>query len=343
MGKSVRSRAPLRLGLAGGGSDVSPYCDIYGGYVLNTTIDKYAYTTIHSREDKLVEFIATDLNLRGARNLEDDSYEGDQVPLHNLVFQHMFKIEPDKLKTGLTICTHTDAAPGSGLGSSSTLVVSILKAFVEYLNLPSDNYYIAELAHKIEREEYKIKGGKQDQYSAAFGGFNFIEFPSNGLSPIVNPLKIKNWIICELESSLVIYYTGLSRDSGKIISDQSETLLNNSKALQSMHYLKEEAVIMKNALLKGDIDALCESINRGWIHKKNTSNSISNPEINSLFNCAKNNHALAGKISGAGGGGYCWFIVLPENKMKLMRSLNNLGGTASACHFVSTGCEAWTL
>ena len=194
MGKSVRSRAPLRLGLAGGGSDVSPYCDIYGGYVLNSTIDKYAYTTIHSREDKVVEFIATDLNLRGLRNLKDGSYEGDEVPLHNLVFQHFFKLEPELLKNGLTIYTYTDAAPGSGLGSSSTLVVSILKAFIEYLNLPSDNYHIAELAHKIEREDYKVKGGKQDQFSAAFGGFNFIEFPSNSRSPIGNPFKIKNWI-----------------------------------------------------------------------------------------------------------------------------------------------------
>ena len=199
MAKSVRSRAPLRLGLAGGGSDISPYCDIYGGYVLNSTIDKYAYTTIHSRDDKKVEFVATDLDLRGVRNLEDESYEGDHCPLHELVFQHMFELEPDLLKNGLTILTYTDAAPGSGLGSSSTLVVSMLKAFIEYLDLPSDNYYIAELAHKIEREDYKIKGGKQDQYSAAFGGFNFIEFPSNGLSPIVNPLKIKNWIILLME------------------------------------------------------------------------------------------------------------------------------------------------
>ena len=123
----------------------------------------------------------------------------------------------------------------------------------------------------------------------------------------------------------------------------SETLLNDPRALQSMHYLKKEAVIMKNALLKGDIDALCESMKRGWLHKQNTSDSISNSKITSLFNCAKNNHALAGKISGAGGGGYCWFIVLPENKMKLMRSLNDLGGTASSCHFVNKGCEAWTL
>ncbi|MBO7411051.1 MAG: dehydrogenase, partial [Ottowia sp.] len=232
---------------------------------------------------------------------------------------------------------------GSGLGSSSTLVVAMIRAFSELLNLPLDDYAIARMAYQIERVDCGLRGGRQDQYSATFGGFNFMEFYA-GERAVINPLRIKNWIICELESSLVLYFTGVSRESARIIADQSNNMKSGAAdALEAMHGIKREALAMKECLLRGDFAGLVESMRQGWENKKRSAKTVSNPHIDAIYDAAIQAGALAGKVSGAGGGGFMWFFVPTERRMDVIRTLNGFGGQVSNCHFTKNGTQAWRI
>jgi len=340
----VRARAPLRLGLAGGGTDVSPYCDRYGGLTLNVTIDKYAYTVIEPRPQ------GTGVRLVAADNRT--AWEGDAKPplpldgqlnLHKGVYNRIVRDFNAGRPLPLVMTTHTDAPPGSGLGSSSTLVVSMIKAFVEWLNLPLGEYEIARLAYEIERIDVGLSGGRQDQYAATFGGFNFMEFHP-GERVVVNPLRIKNWIISELEASLLLYFGGVSRDSAKIIDEQADNVKRNEvEAIDAMHALKAEAIAMKEALLKGDFDGLVESLNAGWEAKKRMASSISNPAIEEAYALAKEAGMRAGKVSGAGGGGFMMLLVDPVRRMDVMRAMHETQGQVSTCHFTKYGTQGWKI
>ena len=224
----VRARAPLRLGLAGGGTDVSPYCDVHGGYILNATIDRYAYAVIKILDEPCVRFLATDQQREKRTAITEPFVLDGTLDLHTAVYSEMIRRYNDGKPIALELSTFCDAPVGSGLGSSSTLVVVMIRAFAELLNLPLDDYTIAHLAFKVEREDCGLQGGRQDQYSATFGGFNFMEFYANERT-VINPLRIKNWIICELEASLVLFYTGVSRESATIIADQSRNVHSGSK------------------------------------------------------------------------------------------------------------------
>jgi D-glycero-alpha-D-manno-heptose-7-phosphate kinase len=252
----IRSRAPLRLGFAGGGTDVSPYCDIYGGLVMNATIDMYAYANIALNGEKRVCFVAKDkqqsVEYPLAGRLELDGTLDIHKGVYNRIVRQFNQGEP----IALILTTFSDAPAGSGLGSSSTLVVAMVKAFVELLNLPLGEYDIAQLAYQIEREDVGLNGGKQDQYAATFGGFNFMEFNADN-RVIVNPLRIKNWIISELESSIVLFYTGVSRESAAIVDQQSNNVKgHDAVAIQALHEVKAEAATMKECLLRGNIPEL---------------------------------------------------------------------------------------
>jgi D-glycero-alpha-D-manno-heptose-7-phosphate kinase len=239
--------------------------------------------------------------------------------------------------------TYSDAPAGSGLGSSSTMVVAIIKAFVEWLNLPLGEYDIADLAYRIERVDAGLTGGKQDQYAATFGGFNFMEFFENE-KVIVNPLRLKRWIRNELEASLVLYYTGVSRESASIINEQIEhTKHGNNKNIESMHEMKRQAVLMKEALLKGDFKAFSQCLLDGWAAKRNVATSISNPFLDELYQFAIDNGAESAKISGAGGGGFMMIFCNPCNKVKLIRALRNKGGMVLTPSFTEIGTQAWTI
>ncbi|MGE4420709.1 MAG: GHMP kinase [Pseudodesulfovibrio sp.] len=339
----VRARSALRLGLAGGGSDVSPYCDTYGGYVLNTTIDKYAYAVIKVLDEPEIRFRATDLQKNVVLPLGGEFPGEGDLRLHKAVYNHIIAHFHGGEQIPLELTTFCDAPPGSGLGASSTLVVTMIRAFVELLNLPLDDYSIARIAFQVERVECGLQGGRQDQYSATFGGFNFMEFYADNRA-VINPLRIKEWIRCELETSLLLYYTGQSRDSSRIIEDQSKTVhSNDAEALQAMHGIKEEALAMKECLLKGDFAGLVDSMRQGWESKKRSAKCVSNPFMNRIYDAAMEAGALVGKVSGAGGGGYMLFLVPPEQRMNVVRRLEEFKGLSTNCHFSKNGSQAWKL
>jgi len=217
----------------------------------------------------------------------------------------------------------------------------MIRAFTELLNLPLDDYTIAHMAYQIERMDCGLQGGRQDQYSATFGGFNFMEFYADERA-VINPLRVKNWILCELEASLVLYFTGVSRESAHIIADQSSNVKSGATdALEAMHGIKREALAMKECLLRGDFEGLVESMRLGWENKKRSAKTVSNPHIDAIYDAAMQAGALAGKVSGAGGGGFMWFFVPTERRMDVIRALNDFGGQVSNCHFTKHGTQAW--
>jgi D-glycero-alpha-D-manno-heptose-7-phosphate kinase len=338
----IRSKAPLRLGLAGGGSDISNYYNLYGGYVLNATIDMYAHCTIEPNETGKIEFVAADLNKKEDYAACEKLPASPALPLHSGIYN---RIVSDFVKKPLSfkMTTYSDAPAGSGLGSSSTMVVAIIKAFEEWLNLPLGEYDIAALAYKIEREDCGLSGGKQDQYAATFGGFNFMEFYENE-RVIVNPLRIKRWIRNELEDSLILYYTGVSRESANIIQEQIRHTQNGDASnLESMHEIKRQAVLMKEALLKGDFPGFSDCLLKGWRAKKNAASSISNSFLDDLYEYAIQNGAESAKISGAGGGGFMMIYCNPCHRIQLINALKEKPGFVLTPSFTETGTQAWII
>lgn len=339
----IRARAPLRLGLAGGGTDVSPFCDTHGGYVLNASIDLYAYATLQLLDEAVVVFEAADNSHRYEGPAVIDPVCNGPLMLHRGVYNRVVRQFCNGRPFGVRLITHSDAPPGSGLGSSSTLVVAMLQTFLEVLNLPLGEYELAHLAYEIERIDLGLAGGKQDQYAACFGGVNFMEFGGDGYV-LVNPLRIKPWIISELESSLLLYYTGLSRASAEIIDEQIRNVQEgNLPAIEAMVRVKEEALLMKEGLLKGNFETFIESMQRAWASKKLTAGSVSNGSIDRLYDTAIAAGAKAGKISGAGGGGFMMFFVEPSAKPKIVRALSDIPGQVFGCHFTKTGSQVWRV
>jgi D-glycero-alpha-D-manno-heptose-7-phosphate kinase len=339
----IRARAPLRLGLAGGGTDVSPFCDEFGGFVLNATIDRYAYAVIRTLEAPTVRFIASDQQASVEVPLAERYDLDGTLSLHKAVYNEIVGRYNGGRPLAIELTTFCDSPIGSGLGSSSTLVVVMIRAFVELLNLALDDYAIAHLAYKIERIDCGLKGGKQDQYSATFGGFNFMEFYDDD-RVVVNSLRIKNWVVCELEASLLLHYSGVSRESARIIADQSQNVRErDGAALEAMHRLKQEAQAMKVALLRGSFGEIVDSMRLGWESKKNTASTVSTPRIEAIHAAAIDAGALAGKVSGAGGGGFMMFFVRPERRMHVIRALREFDGEVSNCHFTKNGTQAWRI
>jgi D-glycero-alpha-D-manno-heptose-7-phosphate kinase len=339
----IRSKAPLRLGLAGGGTDVSPYCDEYGGAVLNATIDMYAYCIIEPSDNNKIMLISLDKRERYESASTSKIEIDDQLILHKGIYNRIVKDYNHGEPLSFTMTTYSDAPAGSGLGSSSSMVVAIIKAFMEWLNLPLGEYDMAHLAYEIEREDLHLTGGRQDQFAATFGGFNFIEFYEDN-RVIVNPLRIKNWIKNEVESSLVLYYTGTSRMSASIIDDQiKNTKEKNLKSIEGMHELKASAAEMKNSILKGDFEGLANCLKKGWESKKKMSSFITNPSVDKIYNYIIDNGAKAAKVSGAGGGGFMMIICDPKKRYDLIEKLKETNGQVISVQFTEKGAQAWTI
>jgi D-glycero-alpha-D-manno-heptose-7-phosphate kinase len=328
--------------MAGGGTDVAPYSDLYGGAVLNATIDMYAYCVIEPVAEQIC-FQATDRNETFSSPLLASIPIDGNLALHKGVYNRIVKDYNNGSPLGLKLTTYSDAPAGSGLGSSSTLVVAMIQAFVEWLKLPMGEYDVAHLAYEIERLDVGLRGGKQDQYAAAFGGFNFIEFYCND-RVIVNPLRIKNRIINELESSLIVYFSGVSRESDRIIEEQSDRIAaNDPLSLEATHKIKRLALLQKEALLKGDLNAFARDLNASGQTKKKLAAGITNPELETVYEVAIEAGAYAGKILGAGGGGFLMFIVDPVKRENVVKALGSLPGHVVRCHFTKRGSEGWQV
>jgi len=337
-----RSKAPLRIGLAGGGTDVSPYCDEFGGAILNVTISLYAYATIEPLDEPQIIIEAVDRN-------ETVSYEmADALPINGTLdlakgaYNYIVK-NYGPVPGGFKLSTMVDAPAGSGLGSSSTLMVAIIGAFAEWLKLPLGEYDIAHMAYDIERIDLAMAGGKQDQYAATFGGVNFMEFYS-GDKVIVNPLRIKTRYLHELENNLLLYFTATSRLSSTIIEAQSKNVKEKNKAsIEAMHHLKEQAVMMKEALLKGNIHDIGRILDFGFRYKKQMAQGISNSSMDEIYEAALAAGATGGKISGAGGGGFMMFYCPANTRHAVKKALAKFGGTFSAYQFTERGLFTWSI
>jgi D-glycero-alpha-D-manno-heptose-7-phosphate kinase len=341
MSPAIRTRAPLRLGLAGGGTDLSPFCDEHGGAVLNCTIDRYAYAFVSARDDGQVVFQARDVGQVERHPTGSSLDTRDGLRLHRCAYNHLLESGRTPFHGGLTLTTVVDAPPGSGLGSSSALVVAICEALHTFGNEPIGLYELAHLAFDLERVKLGMAGGKQDHYAAAFGGLNYIEFLAED-RVIVNPLRIERAILNEFEASLVVCFTGTSRESERIIREQTSRLTaHEADALQAMLDLKQAAADMKAALLAGDIRAIAATLATSWASKKRTAAAVSSAPIDALFETGLRCGALAGKISGAGGGGFMMFLVPPEDRRVLITGLNAAGGNAAPVHLTRRGVESW--
>ena len=338
----VRSRAPLRIALAGGGTDVSPYSELYGGAILNATIDLFAYATIEPLDNGRIEFCIDGsdkrLSVPAAARLE--LAEGFEllIGVYNRVVKQ-FGLAPRSFR----LTSYIEVPQGSGLGTSSTIVVSLLGAFVEWFRLPLGKYDIAHLAYEIERIDLGMPGGKQDQYAATFGGVNYIEFFS-GDRVIVNPLQLKSEVLYELEFSLLLYFTATQRHSGQIIEEQVRRVHEKNEAsLAAMHNLKEQSHQLKDILLRGELDKIGEVLHFGWQNKKRMAQSISNKLIDDIYAAALGSGAAGGKISGAGGGGFMYFFCPGVTKMKVARSIEHFGGRVQPFKFTLQGLTTWTI
>jgi len=338
----VRSKAPLRIGLAGGGSDVAPYSDLHGGAILNGTISLFAYTSIEPSSDGKITFELADKRKTKSFDSTELLPNDPEFSLHTGIYNRIvkeFQLKPLSFK----LTSFVDAPPGSGLGTSSTLVVSILGAFAEWLNLPLGEYDIAHLAYEIERIDLDMAGGKQDQYSATFGGINFMEFYKDD-KVIVNPLRIKETYLNELSQNLVLYYTATTRLSAGIIEAQQRNVVSgNTRSIEAMHQMKKQAVMMKEALLRGNLDEIGEILNYGWHFKKQMADEITNPLIEEIYQTALNNGATGGKISGAGGGGFMLFYCPANTRFHVTQALEQFGGQTRRFEFTTAGLRTWTI
>lgn len=336
-----RSKAPLRIGLAGGGTDVSPYSDLYGGAILNASISLYANATIEPLEEKKIILKTID------RGEEEEFAWSAVLPVNgklDLLKGIYNRIQKDYgIQQGFRLSTFVDAPAGSGLGTSSTLVVAIVGAFAEMLRLPLGEYDMAHYAYEIERKDLKLAGGKQDQYAATFGGVNFMEFYGED-KVIVNPLRIKQEYLFELENNLVLYYTSTSRESAEIIRKQSKNVVDKKgSSIEAMHQLKEQARQMKEALLKGKLHEFGEILNFGFQQKRLMAEGISNPLVEEIYETAIKAGATGGKISGAGGGGFMIFYCPANTKYAVIKSLERFGGQHRSYQFVKHGLKTWTI
>lgn len=337
----VRSRAPLRISLAGGGSDLNEYSDLHGGGVLNATINMHASATITPRRDGIITIESIDQAQRLEIVADSKLPIDGTLDLAKGVYNRIVKDFNHSAPLSFDLTTFLDAPAGSGLGSSSTLVVAIVGAFAEWLKLPLSDYDIANVAYTVERIDLGFAGGRQDQFAATFGGWNFIEFhPENRV--IVNPLRIRPSCLQELEFNLLLYYTGTSRLSSTIIEDQIANLADRtSGSLASMHQLKEQAFMMKEAVLKCELDRIGEILNHGWSHKKNTASRVSNATIEEIYDAALRAGASGGKISGAGGGGYMIFYCPGNSRYRVSEALRRFGGSPQKLTFDDRGLCTW--
>jgi D-glycero-alpha-D-manno-heptose-7-phosphate kinase len=344
MSKSIiRARAPLRLGLGGGATDTSPYAETYGGVVINATVDLYANVTIKPSTTGLAELRLDDRKLSWSGPADSRLPLDGELNLIKGVYNRMCAAFNAGAGLPLAINVYADVPPGSGLGTSSAMVVALVQAFNELFAARLSAYDVARLAYEIERIDLGLNGGKQDQYAAAFGGVNFIEF-GPGDSVLVNPLRIGPEIAAEFEASLILFFSGVSRESARIIDEQTRKVAHgDATSIEAMHQLKAMAFQTKQALLRGRIDEVGHILDEGWAQKKRTASTVTTPELDAIYDAAKAAGAFGGKVSGAGGGGFMMLLVDPCRRHDVLHALSDLPGRAFASGLSTGGAMSWRL
>jgi D-glycero-alpha-D-manno-heptose-7-phosphate kinase len=337
----IRSKAPLRLSFGGGGTELSPYAEMFGGEVLNATISMFAHVYLEEIQGQII-FEATDMGLKDVFKIGEIEEGCKTLKLHYGVYKVMINRFNQGVDIPMFVKTYCDAPIGSGLGSSSTLTVALIEAFNRLLSLALDEYQIASLAYEIERIELNLSGGKQDQFASAFGGINYIEFSNNQV--VVNSLRLRDWISAELESRILLFYTGKSRESANIIESQVNSMSENSNLIfDKMHAIKENARAMKVSLLKGDIDTFGQILHESWLLKRSTDQKVSNPSIDAMYETALSKGAIGGKISGAGGGGFFMFICKADKTYEVAKSIQTNEGVFYPIVLTKVGASSWLL
>ena len=342
----LRSKAPLRISFAGGGTDVSPYPEEKGGAVLNCTIDRFAYTTLQAipRGGGGVEVESLDYNVTVNYEKPSDFLEPTgELDLVQAALRVLRRPQNgERASDSLKLFLHSDAPPGTGLGSSSTMVVALVGAFQQYLREPWTSYDIAELAYEIERREFGMKGGRQDMYAAAFGGFNFMEFTRD--RTVVNPLKIRPEVLNELAYRLLLCYTGTSHYSNDIIERQQRSYSEKrADTVEALDATKQLAIDMKNELLRGNLDEMGRLLDSGWQFKKRFTEGITNDRIDTFYARARDAGALGGKLVGAGGGGYLLLFCDFARRAKVAKAVQLAGGRVEGFSLEPEGLQTWSV
>jgi len=332
----IRAKAPLRISFCGGGTDVAPYPRERGGVVLSATIDKYAYASLVEREDAQINVQSLDYDIVAKYHVNEPLPSDGKLDLVKAVMQRF------PIQSGFDLFIHSDAPPGSGLGSSSTMTVAMVGTFKHWLNEPLTDYEIAELTYQIERVDLAIAGGMQDQYAATFGGFNFIEFFDKAV--IVNPLRIRKSIMNELEYNLLLCYTGKTRLSANIVANQTKSYIEKKPSVvQALDQMKTLTIQMKNCLLRSNLNEFGALLHEAWKNKKMLDMNISTSQIDELYEIARSNGALGGKILGAGGGGYLLLYCPFQKKHLVAEALEKAGGQVVKFGFEPQGLQIWEV
>ncbi|HBB03197.1 MAG: hypothetical protein US89_C0006G0007 [Candidatus Peregrinibacteria bacterium GW2011_GWF2_38_29] len=340
----IRSRAPVRISFAGGGTDISPYTENYGGAVVSAAINRYAYSTFIARDDNKIILDSLDMGLRLEFNDISEIKLDGQLDLVKSVILYFKENHPhffEEHGKGFEIYTSCEIPPRSGLGSSASMFASVIGIFNKLAKeYRIDNYDAAELAYHLEREKVKNPGGRQDQYISVFGGINHIEFKGNDFVK-VNSFNLKRDYILELESNLLLLNIGQRQDSGDIIDEQIKNISVNKGSLDALHETKELATIAKYALLRGDIDSIGEILDAGWQAKKKFSGQITNQQIDYIYSELKKVGGIGGKVTGAGGGGHLIFYCFPGKKLYVLKKALELGLKEVSFVFDHEGLTAW--
>jgi D-glycero-alpha-D-manno-heptose-7-phosphate kinase len=324
------ARAPLRISLAGGGTDLEAYYGKYGGAVVSLTIDKYFYVFISPSDSQHIQVSSSDYQTFYRQRLDESPLWDGDLRLPKAIINH-FGVD-----TGLSIFLASQVPPGTGLGSSSTVTVALIKALAVLRGQRLSRAEIAALACRVEIDELGMPIGRQDQYAAAFGGLNFIQFSPEGV--LVQPLQLPDGVSEALERRLMLFFTGRSRNSGQILSEQKRSSeRNRATVIEALHVIKQAALDMRRDLVDGNVAAVGTGLHLSWLAKRQLAHGISDPWIDQWYEAARAAGATGGKIAGAGGGGFLLLYAEPECQELVTQTLQTNGLSRLDFRFESGG------
>ena len=327
-------RSPVRISFAGGGTDLPSYYERFGGAVLSAAINKHFYTVLEKRGDGKVQIISADLRtVETWQDIARMDIRGNALEIPLAVLKEF------GCDISVNLFLASEIPPGTGLGSSASVCVNLTKMIAAYNHISLSKYELAERAFHIARNVLGRPVGKQDEYASAFGGLNFISFYRDGTTH-VEPLNLEPELVRELQSSLLLFFTGASHHSWTILQEQEEsTRKTDGGTVEYLHEIRKLAEPMKAALLAGELRQFGLLLHEGWEIKKQLSSKISNGQINEMYEAALRNGAVGGKITGAGGGGFLLLFCQQGYQQNVRESLVALGAREMGFDFDFQGAQ----